>query len=67
MPKLMNIEPTKTYATRENAIKAVEKAYPGDQELVYIMGITEDKRYYPIFVGVKALRHQTFTKFCTVA
>lgn len=57
MAELITIEPTKTYATAANAIKAVEKVFPAadDDGLRYILQRTDDGRYFPVFVGMKAV------------
>lgn len=59
------IEPVKTYATRENAIKAVEKKFgkldqPSDnpsfkEQRFFIMTHT-DGRFFPVFVGMQAIQ-----------
>lgn len=61
MARLIDIVPTKTYATEANAVKAVEKVL-GDRfpDLRYfVMKATcEDHkhngRFFPVFVGIKA-------------
>lgn len=57
MAELITIEPTKTYATAANAVKAVEKVFPAadDDGLRYIIQRTDDGRYFPIFVGTRAV------------
>lgn len=57
MAKLITLEATKTYATKANAIKAVEKKFPqADQDgLRYFLARTDDDRFYPVFVGQAAL------------
>ena len=47
--------PHKTYATEENVDKAVQKLYGDEQDLFYIVARTADGRFYPIFIGQKAL------------
>lgn len=65
--------PSKTYATRENAKKAVERVYGEnrtrwpDSDLQYIIMTTEDNRYYPLFVGERAVQAQVFRHFCVMA
>lgn len=64
MAQLINIEPVKTYATRENAIKAVEKKGFTDsvtirgieQNLRYFIHTHTDGRFFPIFLGEAAVQ-----------
>jgi hypothetical protein len=64
--------PSKTYATRANAIKAVEKVCGpncerfADSELRYVVMCDEAGRFYPLFIGEAALRHQMFVHFCVM-
>jgi hypothetical protein len=44
----------KTYATRENAIKAVEKSGFNDCRF-FIMKDDKTSRYFPVFVGQEAV------------
>lgn len=48
----------RTYATKENAIKAVEKKFPGDEcsHLRYIIMEDVDGRFFPVFIGAQALQ-----------
>lgn len=57
MAKLITLTPSKTYATAANAIKAVEKVFPSadDDVLRYIIQRTEDGRYFPVFIGTRAV------------
>lgn len=55
MPKLVTITPSKTYATAQNARRAVDKAFPDDLDLRYIIMLTEDGRFYPLFIGMSAI------------
>lgn len=70
MAREIKVVPNKTYATRDNAIKAVEKRYPWDEknpdQLRYLILTTEDGRYYPVFVGDAAVQAGTHFHFCTV-
>lgn len=54
MAHLTTIIPSKTYATRENAIKAVEKKEFSDN-LRYTILIHEDGRFFPCFLGMSAI------------
>lgn len=52
----LRLEPTRTYATAANAVKAVEKANIGE-EYRYIIYYDEDlNRYWPVFIGEKCLQ-----------
>lgn len=55
MAKNINIEPTKTYATEANAIKAVDKRYGKNDNLRYFIAWTKEGRCYPVFIGTSAL------------
>lgn len=57
---LIKIQPTKTYATAANAVKAVEKALPPDapanQGLRYFLMQDDDGRFFPVFLGQSAVQ-----------
>lgn len=59
MTHKIQITPNKTYATADNAVKAVEKAFsPEDQinfGLRYFVMQNESGRFFPVFVGQSAL------------
>jgi len=55
MPTVIKFEATKTYATKENAIKAVEQKYAKVDQLRYFIMPTPEGRFYPIFVGTQAI------------
>lgn len=61
MLNLFEIEPVKTYKTKANAIKAVEKVYPDafkfNENVRYIINIHTDGRFYPVFIGQMALTY----------
>ena len=63
------LTPNKTYATEANAIKAVEKKYPesNDDGLNYFLQRTEDGRFFPVFVGQRALQAMVHFHFNIVA
>jgi len=65
MAKLIILEPTKTYATAANAVRAVEKVYPRGEEdgLRYILQRTDDGRYFPVFFGGSAVEAHVFFHF----
>lgn len=59
MPRLLNLELTKTYATRENAIKAVNKklSHQGYDNLRYIVYVDPASgRFFPVFIGQECLQ-----------
>lgn len=64
--QLIKLEGVKTYATRENAIKAVERKIAGrkfDKPQMYFIHTGEDGRFFPVFVGeraVQAMLHFSF-------
>lgn len=57
MAKLITLQANKTYATAANAVKAVEKLYPAAAQdgLTYLMMTTPEGRYFPVFLGERAL------------
>lgn len=58
MAQLIDLTPTKTYATRENAIKAAQKRYGDDryQDLTFFIATHTDGRFFPVFMGERAVR-----------
>lgn len=68
MAKLITLEANRTYATPENAVKAVEKKFPeaGNDGLIYFLQRTEDGRYFPVFVGQRALQAMVHFHFNVV-
>ena len=54
MARLTKIIASKTYATEANAIKAVEKCEITD-ELRYFIMRNDEGRFFPVFVGMKAI------------
>lgn len=69
MARLLTLQPNKTYATRENAVKAVEKLVPADRltEQTYFIYTHTDGRFFPVFVGERALTAQLHFNFHVVA
>ena len=69
MARLVTIEANKTYATEANAIKAVEKKFPeaGNDGLRYFLQRTADGRFFPVFIGHKALEAHVHFHFNVVA
>lgn len=58
---LLKLEAPKTYVSRANAIKAVEKvfglneAHAGSADVRYVVLQGDDGRWFPLFVGESAL------------
>lgn len=72
MAYLIELSPTKTYATRENAIKAVEKVYgpcqkTGGGAQWFFIHTHTDGRFFPVFIGDRALQACVHHKFNVVA
>lgn len=55
MNREFEITPVKTYATKENARKAVEKK--GHEEYRHFYMVTEEGRWFPVFVGQDAMQN----------
>lgn len=70
---LFQPEPIRTYATRENAIKAVEKKFGpncehfGAADTRYMVMTHTDGRFYPVFFGQSALQAMVHFHFNVVA
>lgn len=61
MANLIELQPVKTYKTRENAIKAVEKVvsamHPANTKgQTFFIATHTDGRFFPVFVGERAVR-----------
>ena len=54
MCRKFTITPSKTYATEENADKAVQKIFGDNKELRYFIMRTAEGRFFPVFVGESA-------------
>lgn len=54
MARLIKLEATKTYATEQNAIRAVEKVF-GNSNIRFFVVKTAEDRFYPVFVGQEAV------------
>lgn len=69
MARLMTLEANKTYATRENAVKAVEAKYPaaGNDGLTYFIMTTPEGRFFPVFPGERAIQRGVHFHFHVVA
>lgn len=62
----IDLTPNKTYATAENARKAIAK-YPiidNDPSLRYLMMQTPEGRFYPVFLGERAVQAGVHFAFC---
>lgn len=70
MPRFVTLTPNRTYATEANAVKAVEKKFPSDvagfNNLTYFLQRTEDGRFFPVFVGERALHAMVHFHFNVV-
>jgi hypothetical protein len=74
MSKHIELTPTKTYATAENAHKAVAKKF-GDNlpmehafgPLRYIVMTHTDGRFFPVFIGVNAMHYGVHFHFNILA
>lgn len=55
MNREFTITAPKTYATKENAIKAVAKT--GDEVFRHFYMTNENGRWFPVFVGEVAMQH----------
>jgi hypothetical protein len=73
MIRCIDITPNRTYATRANAIKAVEKMFgdrmtaSNDENLHFFIHTTPEGRFFPVFFGERALRAMMHTHFNVVA
>jgi hypothetical protein len=63
----------KTYATRENAIKAVQRVFGPDTghfgaaDVRYVLIQHDDGRWFPVFFGQSALEHGIHHRFNVMA
>lgn len=65
--RMIEITPVKTYATKENVIKAVTKKYGDKGDSRYFIHQTNDGRFFPVFVGMQALNEGVHFNFNVVA
>jgi hypothetical protein len=69
----VKLTPNKTYASAENAHKAVAKKFPSEIEhpsfgpLRYIIMTADDGRFFPVFIGVNALHYGVHFHFNVLA
>ena len=66
MARIVNIIGHKTYATEANAIKAVEKCDISD-ELRYFIMKNDEGRFFPVFVGLRAIEAGMHFRFNCIA
>ena len=72
MMTLIELEAPRTYATRENAIKAVERKFGPrmqrtDEQLRYIIYQNKEGRFFPVFIGERALQAGMHFSFNVIA
>lgn len=75
MAKHLQLTPVKTYATADNAHKAVAKKYPDSVvannpslgPLRYIVMQNDEGRFFPVFVGVNAMHYGVHFHFNVIA
>lgn len=65
MAKLFEMEPVRTYATRDNAIKAFEKKC-GNRDVRYFIMTHTDGRFFPVAVGEQAIQQMVHFHFNVV-
>ena len=67
MSKHITLTPTRTYATEQNAVKAALKVYPdsipANEGLRFITMQTPEGRWFPVFVGQKAVERMVHFHF----
>lgn len=67
----IQIESSKTYATRANAVKAVEAVFGPSEwnsdQIWYIIAALPDGRFAPVFIGERAAQRGIHFKFNVVA
>jgi hypothetical protein len=70
-PRLVTLTPTRTYASAENAVRAVRKVFLADAahcaNLTYFLQRTADDRFFPVFVGERALHAGAHMHFNCIA
>jgi hypothetical protein len=70
MSRLVTLTSSKSYKTVENAIKAVEAKIPATNEMEQTYFIHRDEatgRYFPVFIGQRAVTAQIHFLFNVVA
>lgn len=59
-------EPTRSYKTYANAVKAAEKLL-GDLDHRVIIASTKDGRFFPVCIGTKAIQDGVHFHMCVAA
>ena len=71
MARLVKVESSRSYATEENAIKAVQKLFPDgideSQSVRFMVLRNVEGRFIPLFMGQNAVRAGTHLLFITFA
>lgn len=67
--RLIELQGVKTYKTYDNAVKAVEKKF-GEREfnsnIIYIITTDKDGRFFPVFIGERAMQEMIHFHFNVV-
>lgn len=69
MINVLNLTPNSTYATRDNAIKAVEKKFGermtwDNEKLEFVIVANPEGRFFPLFLGERAVQAGMHFHFC---
>jgi hypothetical protein len=70
MIRHLEMTPNKTYATRDNAIKAVQKTFgervtaENNERLDFVVVANAEGRFFPLFLGERALQAGMHFSFC---
>jgi hypothetical protein len=70
MIKHLELTPAKTYVSRDNAIKAVEKTFgprvtaENGERLDFVIVANAEGRFFPMFLGERALQAGMHFHFC---
>jgi hypothetical protein len=62
---IKNVQPVKTYATAANAENAALRVF-GKTDLRYLIAVTNEGRFYPVFIGEEAGRAMVHFHFSVV-
>ena len=62
----IELTPVKTYASKANAVKAVEKKYGNNGTSRFFIMQTDEGRFFPVFVGLHALNEGVHFNFNVV-
>ena len=66
MAKMIELTTNKTYATKANVAKAVDK-YTAFKDLRYIVMTNEEGRFFPVFFGSAAIEAAVYFTFPVVS